>query len=72
MKTLKIVELCETDSKEKQIYQKRYIKYKVKSDNLYEAIKEYQEQFNARNIVGCNDEFEGECLNSETIEYKFS
>ena len=48
----------------------RWVEYKVDSDDLTEALKEYEEGFKSENIICSEDYFEGECENS-TVKASF-
>lgn len=67
-----IVEKCLTKNNNtgEEYFALRTYQYDSKSNNILEAKKEIDEYFDSSRILSnsCNDEFDGECLNSEVIK----
>lgn len=59
---IEVKELCVVEINEEETTAIRTVVYESDKDNLLEAFNDYAENFDIDNVIICNDEFEGECL----------
>lgn len=71
--SVKVTERCLVkDENGSECYALRHYVYMTKQNNLSDAIREIENNFNCDNILtdSCHDEFNGECLDSEVVKYE--
>ena len=68
---IKVTEKCLLDDKIENYGIRTYV-YETTTNNFDDAVKEIEENFDCDNIIEntSNDNFEGECLDSEVIKYE--
>lgn len=59
---IEVKELCVVEINDEETTAIRTVVYESNEDNLLDAFKDYAENFDIDNVIICNDEFEGECL----------
>ena len=74
MKDIVVVERCLVDyiNEEEpvsntELYANRTVSYETDKDTLLEALADYTYNWDVDNVTDCNDDFDGECLDSEII-----
>ena len=68
---IKVIEKCLVLDDKVENYDIRTYVYETTAHNFDDAVKEIEENFDCNNIIEntSNDNFEGECLDSEVILY---
>lgn len=79
-KILVIEELCRVDYIDAKNYKEeikikdlkaiRTVEYRTEKDTLIEALTDYINNWNCEDIINCNDDFDGACLDSVIISAK--
>lgn len=68
---IEVVENCLTNNKYgDKVHSLRSYTYESEKENFMEAIMDHENNFDIDRIITCNDDFPGECISSEVVQYK--